>query len=168
MQFVFAPYTSIIRGRLRRWACGRLSVLQATEKKPLGKNHCGMACLVYAVAVVGFRPAEVEFYYAVSQGKNIVCNSDEEENRARAKIVIFYVNPHQVIEGIGDSSCDGGVRTYNDIRGEYYEPLNAANRASRSLQSRFIGNYILDSGFDFQLYNHLGAGAYICGKENCF
>ncbi len=28
-----------------------------------------------------------------------------------------------------------------------------------------LGKNILGSGFDFEIHNHLGAGAYICGEE---
>ena len=33
------------------------------------------------------------------------------------------------------------------------------------MQAGLLGKNILDSGVDFELHNHLGAGAYICGEE---
>ena len=33
------------------------------------------------------------------------------------------------------------------------------------MQPGLLGKNILGSGIDFELYNHLGAGAYICGEE---
>jgi NADH-quinone oxidoreductase subunit F len=40
-------------------------------------------------------------------------------------------------------------------------------RAIAEAKSSCLGKNILGSGFDLELYVHIGAGAYICG-ENCF
>ncbi|NKB47631.1 MAG: NADH-quinone oxidoreductase subunit NuoF, partial [Legionellales bacterium] len=54
----------------------------------------------------------------------------------------------------------------NYIRGEFWEPYERIEGAiSEAYQAGLLGENILDSGFDFDLHNHLGAGAYICGEE---
>ncbi len=37
---------------------------------------------------------------------------------------------------------------------------------SEAKSKGFLGNNILDSGFDLEIYVHRGAGAYICGDRN--
>lgn len=55
---------------------------------------------------------------------------------------------------------------YNYIRGEYWEPYERFEAAlTEAREAGFLGQNILASGFDFELYTHLGAGAYICGEE---
>ncbi len=56
---------------------------------------------------------------------------------------------------------------YNYIRGEFMDEPCA--RFEQALQEAYreglLGKNILGSGVDFDLYTHLGAGAYICGEE---
>jgi NADH-quinone oxidoreductase subunit F len=55
---------------------------------------------------------------------------------------------------------------YNYIHGEVrecYDRMEAA--CAEAYKAGYLGSNILGSGFDFDLYNHLGAGAYICGEE---
>jgi NADH-quinone oxidoreductase subunit F len=60
----------------------------------------------------------------------------------------------------------GATVGYNYIRGEYWEPYERMEDAIKeAYEAGFLGKNILKSGFDFDLYNHLGAGAYICGEE---
>ena len=55
---------------------------------------------------------------------------------------------------------------YNYIRGEFREPYYRFEDALReAYKAGYLGKNILKSGFDFDLYSHLGAGAYICGEE---
>ncbi len=55
---------------------------------------------------------------------------------------------------------------YNYIRGEFHEPFERCEAALKEAYAAgFLGKNIFGSGVDFDLYNHLGAGAYICGEE---
>jgi NADH-quinone oxidoreductase subunit F len=99
--------------------------------------------------------------------KYVLCNADEGEPGTCKDREILLMNPHQLIEGmvIGGYAMGASVG-YNYIRGEFWEPyerfeaaLNEARRAG------LIGKDILGSGIDFELFSHLGAGAYICGEE---
>ena len=39
------------------------------------------------------------------------------------------------------------------------------NALKEARNEGLIGSNVLGSGIDFQLYDHVGAGAYICGEE---
>ncbi|MDG6774678.1 NADH-quinone oxidoreductase subunit NuoF [Thiomicrorhabdus sp. ZW0627] len=99
--------------------------------------------------------------------KYILCNSDEGEPGTFKDRDIMRYNPHQLIEGMMIAGyVIGATAGYNYIRGEFWEPYkrfdNAVNQAR---EAGLLGKNILGSGFDFDLYTHLGAGAYICGEE---
>lgn len=99
--------------------------------------------------------------------KYLLCNSDEGEPGTCKDRDILRFNPHQIIEGMAIGAYAMGATVgYNYIRGEYWEPYECFQTALAEAQSAgFIGKNILASGFDFDLYAHLGAGAYICGEE---
>lgn len=99
--------------------------------------------------------------------KYVLCNSDEGEPGTCKDRDILRFNPHQLIEGMAIAAYVMGASVgYNYIRGEYYEPFERCETAiAEAIAAGYLGVNILDSGFDFQLYNHLGAGAYICGEE---
>jgi len=99
--------------------------------------------------------------------KYIVCNSDEgEPGTCKDRDIIRY-NPHQLIEGmIIAGYCIGASVGYNYIRGEFWEPYERFEGAlEEAYKAGLLGKNILGSDFDFDLYTHLGAGAYICGEE---
>src|SRR5262249_60981139 len=55
---------------------------------------------------------------------------------------------------------------YIYIRGEYWYILEIMEKALAQAYKRgFLGENILGSGFDCNIYVHPGAGAYICGEE---
>lgn len=99
--------------------------------------------------------------------KYILCNSDEGEPGTCKDRDILRLNPHQVIEGMAIGAFAMGASVgYNYIRGEYWEPYERFKDALEEARAAgLIGKNILGSGFDFELYSHLGAGAYICGEE---
>ena len=99
--------------------------------------------------------------------KYVVCNSDEGEPGTCKDRDILRYNPHQLIEGMAIGGyVMGATRGYNYIRGEFWEPFERMEQAlEEAYQAGLLGSNILGSGFDFDLYNHLGAGAYICGEE---
>ncbi|MBV8802390.1 MAG: NADH-quinone oxidoreductase subunit NuoF, partial [Gammaproteobacteria bacterium] len=99
--------------------------------------------------------------------KYLLCNADEGEPGTCKDRDILRFNPHQLIEGmiIGGYAM-GATVGYNYIRGEYWEPYERFEAAlQEARQAGLLGKNILGSGIDFELYPHLGAGAYICGEE---
>jgi len=100
--------------------------------------------------------------------KYIVCNSDESEPGTFKDRDILRYNPHSVVEGmIIAGYAIGATAGYNYLRGEFHhEPFERFEHALKeAYEAGFLGKDILGSGFDFELYGHLGAGAYICGEE---
>jgi len=107
------------------------------------------------------------FMPATPGQKYLLCNSDEGEPGTFKDRDILRYNPHQLLEGmlIGCYATGASVG-YNYLRGEFWEPFIRCEEAL--LEARavgLIGHNILDSGLNIELFNTLGAGAYICGEE---
>lgn len=99
--------------------------------------------------------------------KYVLCNSDEGEPGTFKDRDIMRYNPHQLLEGMAIACYVMGATVgYNYIRGEYDEPIERCEAALReAYQAGLLGKNILGTGVDVDLYNHIGAGAYICGEE---
>ena len=99
--------------------------------------------------------------------KYVVCNSDEGEPGTCKDRDILRYNPHQLIEGMAIAGYVMGATVgYNYIRGEFCEPILRTEAALKEAYAAgLLGKNIAGSGLDFDLHNHLGAGAYICGEE---
>lgn len=99
--------------------------------------------------------------------KYVVCNSDEGEPGTCKDRDILRNNPHQLIEGLAIAGYTMGATVgYNYIRGEFAEPYDRVEQALKeAYQIGLLGKNIQNTNIDFDLYNHLGAGAYICGEE---
>ena len=99
--------------------------------------------------------------------KYIVCNSDESEPGTFKDRDIMRYNPHAIIEGMAIAGYTIGATVgYNYMRGEFWEPFERMEQALREARAAgLLGKNILGSGIDFDMHNHLGAGAYICGEE---
>lgn len=97
----------------------------------------------------------------------VICNSDEGEPGTFKDRDILRFNPHQLIEGMAIAGYVMNATVgYNYIRGEFFEPFDRMEQALKEARREgFLGENILGSGFDFELHNVLGAGAYICGEE---
>lgn len=100
--------------------------------------------------------------------KYVVCNSDESEPGTCKDRDILRFNPHAVVEGMAIAGYAMGATVgYNYLRGEFVE--EPFQRFEAALQEAYglgmLGKDILGSRVDFDLYTHLGAGAYICGEE---
>ena len=98
----------------------------------------------------------------------IVCNSDESEPGTCKDRDILRFNPHAVIEGMAIAGYAIGAKVgYHYMRGEFMdEPATRFEDALKeAYEAGLLGKDIQGSGIDFDLYNHLGAGAYICGEE---
>lgn len=99
--------------------------------------------------------------------KYFLCNSDEGEPGTFKDHEILNNNPHQLIEGMAIGGYVMGATVgYNYIRGEFWLPFQRCEAAlAEAHAAGLLGKNILGSGIDFELHNHLGAGAYICGEE---
>ena len=99
--------------------------------------------------------------------KYIVCNSDEGEPGTCKDREILRYNPHALIEGMAIAGYTIGATVgYNYIRGEFWEPYERSEAALKeAYEAGLLGKNIQGAGVDFDLYSHLGAGAYICGEE---
>ena len=100
--------------------------------------------------------------------KYIVCNSDESEPGTCHDRDILKYNPHALVEGMAIAGyAIGATVGYNYVRGEFmlecYPRIDTA--VKDAYDAGLLGVNVLDSGIDFDLYNFLGAGAYICGEE---
>lgn len=99
--------------------------------------------------------------------KYVLCNADEGEPGTCKDREIISLNPHQLIEGMAIGGYAMGATVgYNYIRGEFWEPYQRFEEAlAEAREAGLLGKNLFGSGFDFDLYTHLGAGAYICGEE---
>ncbi|MDA9057751.1 NADH-quinone oxidoreductase subunit NuoF [Candidatus Thioglobus sp.] len=99
--------------------------------------------------------------------KYVVCNSDEGEPGTCHDRDILRYNPHSVIEGMAIAGFVMNATVgYNYIRGEFMEPYYRFEEALKdAYDAGLLGKSIQGSTVSFDLYTHLGAGAYICGEE---
>ncbi len=99
--------------------------------------------------------------------KYLICNSDEGEPGTCKDHDILMLNPHQLIEGMIIAAYVLGTTVgYHYLRGEFWHAFQRCEQAIKeAYQEGYLGKNILGSGVDFDLYNTLGAGAYICGEE---
>ena len=99
--------------------------------------------------------------------KYVVCNSDEGEPGTCHDRDILRYNPHSVIEGMAIAGFVMNATVgYNYIRGEFMEPYYRFEEALKdAYKAGLLGKNIQESNISYDLYTHLGAGAYICGEE---
>jgi len=100
--------------------------------------------------------------------KYVICNADESEPGSCKDRPLMEMDPHQLIEGITIAGrAIDAHRGFIYIRGEYRYVLDIVEAAIAESYARgYLGKNILDSGFDFDLLIHTGAGAYECGEES--
>ena len=97
----------------------------------------------------------------------LVINADESEPGSCKDREIIRHDPHKLIEGALVAGFAMRARAaYIYIRGEYIreaETLFAA--VQEAYDAGLIGKNACGSGYDFDVFVHRGAGAYICGEE---
>jgi NADH-quinone oxidoreductase subunit F len=97
----------------------------------------------------------------------LVVNADESEPGTCKDREIMRHDPHTLIEGCLIASFAMNAHAcYIYIRGEYIREREALQQAiDEAYMAGLIGRDACGSGWDFDLYLHHGAGAYICGEE---
>jgi len=97
----------------------------------------------------------------------LVVNADESEPGTCKDREIMRHDPHTLIEGCLIAGFGMGAHTgYIYIRGEFIREREALQHAiDEAYGAGLLGKNAAGSGWDFDLFLHHGAGAYICGEE---
>ena len=97
----------------------------------------------------------------------LVLNADESEPGACKDREIMRHEPHKLIEGcLLAGVAMGATACYIYIRGEYIYEAHVLDAALReAYDAGLVGKNACGSGYDYEIYVHSGAGAYICGEE---
>ena len=99
--------------------------------------------------------------------KYVVCNADEGDPGAFMDRSVLEGDPHCLVEAMTICGyATGATEGYVYVRAEY--PI-AVERLQKAIDDAheygLLGKNIFNSGFDFELYIRLGAGAFVCGEE---
>ncbi|EDW11735.1 NADH dehydrogenase [ubiquinone] flavoprotein 1, mitochondrial [Drosophila mojavensis] len=99
--------------------------------------------------------------------KYLVVNADEGEPGTCKDREIMRHDPHKLVEGcLIAGRAMGAQAAYIYIRGEFYnEASNMQLAIAEAYQAGLIGKNACGSGYNFDVFMHRGAGAYICGEE---
>ena len=99
----------------------------------------------------------------------LVVNADESEPGTCKDREILRNDPHRLLEGclVAGFAMGANAACYIYIRGEFFheashDPEIAIDEA---YDAGLIGKNACGSGYDYDIYLHRGAGAYICGEE---
>jgi NADH-quinone oxidoreductase subunit F len=97
----------------------------------------------------------------------LVVNADESEPGTCKDRDMMRHDPHKIVEGcLVAGFAMRAIAAYIYIRGEFYNEAVALQRAiDEANEAGLIGKNACGSGYDFEVYLHRGAGAYICGEE---
>jgi NADH-quinone oxidoreductase subunit F len=105
---------------------------------------------------------------ASGQIKYVIVNADEGDPGAYMNRSELEGNPHGTLEGLAIGAyAIGSHQGYIYVRQEYplaVENVNVAMAAAR--EYGLLGNNILNSGFDFDVRVHRGAGAFVSGESS--
>ncbi len=97
----------------------------------------------------------------------LVINADEGEPGTCKDRDIIRNEPHKLIEGcLIAGYAINATKCYIYIRGEFFnEAQILQNAIDEAYKKKLIGKKACNSNFDFDIYIHYGAGAYVCGEE---
>lgn len=97
----------------------------------------------------------------------LVVNADESEPGTCKDREIMRKDPHKLVEGCLIAGYAMRARAaYIYIRGEYFNEAVVLDEAiHEAYAAGLIGKNASGSGYDFDIFLHRGAGAYICGEE---
>jgi len=104
---------------------------------------------------------------AEADQKYITCNGDEGDSGTFSDRILMEGDPMSLFEGMAIAGyAVGASKGYIYLRSEYPLTYRILLEALDNVRSAgWLGENIQDSGFDFDIDVHLGAGAYICGEE---
>ncbi|KAL9934097.1 hypothetical protein V8E36_007179 [Tilletia maclaganii] len=97
----------------------------------------------------------------------LVINADEGEPGTCKDREIMRGDPHKLVEGclVAGRAMNANA-AYIYVRGEFYlEAAHLQEAINEAYKEGLIGKNACGSGYDFDVYVHKGAGAYICGEE---
>lgn len=97
----------------------------------------------------------------------LVCNGDESEPGTFKDRYLMTHIPHALIEGMIVSSYALGANTsYIYVRGEMMPQIRILEQAiDEAKAAGYLGENILGTGYNLNIYVQPGGGAYICGEE---
>jgi len=97
----------------------------------------------------------------------LVINADESEPGSCKDREIIRHDPHKLVEGALIAGFAMRARAaYIYIRGEYIREAETLQAAiDEAYDAGLIGKNASGTGYDFDVFMHRGAGAYICGEE---
>ena len=99
--------------------------------------------------------------------KYVVCNADEGDPGAFMDRSVLEGDPHCIIEAMAICGyATGATEGYVYVRAEYPIAVQRLQIAiDQAREHGLLGKNIFGSGFDFDLFIRLGAGAFVCGEE---
>jgi NADH-quinone oxidoreductase subunit F len=97
----------------------------------------------------------------------LIVNADESEPGTCKDRDMIRNEPHKLLEGcLLAGFAMNAHDCYIYIRGEYFNESVVLQKAiNEAYEAGLIGKNACNSGWDFNIYLHRGAGAYICGEE---
>lgn len=165
---VYSKNDSFIDGALRRGDWHRTKDL----------IHLGRDWIINEIKASGLRgrggagfPSGLKWSFMpkVSDGRPqyLVINADESEPGTCKDREIMRGDPHKLVEGCLIAGFAMGAKAaYIYVRGEFWYEIECLERAvAEAYKKGFLGKNASGSGYDFDVYVHRGAGAYICGEE---
>ncbi len=99
--------------------------------------------------------------------KYVVCNADEGDPGAFMDRSVLEGDPHCIVEAMAICGyARGATDGYVYVRAEYPIAVERLQKAiDDAREMGLLGKNIFGSGFDFDLFIRLGAGAFVCGEE---
>ena len=99
--------------------------------------------------------------------KYVVCNADEGDPGAFMDRSVLEGDPHCIVEAMALCGyATGATEGYVYVRAEYPIAVERLQKAIDDARAYgLLGKNIFGSGFDFDLFIRLGAGAFVCGEE---
>ena len=166
------------------WRCGRINPLSIEDFelhqgfKALKKAFFdGTEAVLEAVAKSGLRgrggagfPTGIKWRTvanAKADQKYIACNADEGDSGTFSDRMLMEGDPLGLVESMAIAGfAVGASKGYIYLRSDYPLAHSILSRAIETARDAgWLGKNIKDSGFDFDIELHLGAGSYVCGEE---
>jgi len=117
----------------------------------------------------GFPTGQKWAFAASAEGseKYVVCNADEGDPGAFMDRSVLEGDPHSIIEAMTIAAyASGSNKGYVYVRAEYPIAVKRFGIAlEQAREAGLLGENILGTGFSFDLFIRLGAGAFVCGEE---